>query len=267
MRTLKIVPVVAALSVSPAALLAQPEPPPMPPPRPEPEHRHDHRQPPMISVTGRAEVAARPDLAVVRLGATVQAETAAEAHGRVSQIMAAAIEQIRALGIPEEDISTASLNIFPVYSQPRPREETFEPRIIGYRASSTIRIELTNLDAVGGVIDTAIAAGANQFEGLSFELRDDSAIRMRALRQASQQARAKAEAIASALDVRLEGLQEAAEANAGVVYPQMQRFAGREMLAMDAAATPVQPGQVRVEAVVTLSYRVSPGGEAGPGRE
>lgn len=266
MRTLKIVPVVAALFASPAALLAQPEPPPMPPPRPEPAQRHDHRQPPMITVTGRAEVAVPPDLAVVRLGATVQAETAAEAHGQVSQIMAAAIEQIRALGVPEKDISTAALNIFPVYSQPRPREEMHEPRIVGYRASNTIRVELTNLEAVGGVIDAAIAAGANQFEGISFGLRDDSAVRMRALRQASQQARAKAEVIASALDVRLDGLQEAVEANAGFVYPQVQRFT-RDMVAMDAAATPVQPGQVSVEAVVTLTYRVSPGAEPRPRRE
>src|SRR5688572_13922608 len=120
MRTLTLLSLAAAMLLAPMTLAAapsRPPSPPIPPPQPEPDRRPDHRTPPMISVTGRSEVAARPDLAVLRLGATAQAETAAEAHGRVSQIMSAAIENIRALGVPEEDISTATLMMHPVYSQ------------------------------------------------------------------------------------------------------------------------------------------------------
>jgi uncharacterized protein YggE len=39
----------------------------------------------------------------------------------------------------------------------------------------------------------------------------------------------------------------------------MKRMAeGREMMMAADAATPVQPGQVRIEALVTLTYRVAP---------
>ena len=267
MRTLTFVSLAAALVLYPVAALAQEGRPPLPPPPPtepvHPEAGHAHLRPPLISVTGRAEVAAKPDLAVLRLGATAQAQTAAAAHERVSTSMAAAIEKIVALGVAEENISTSELTMYPVYSQPQPvprggREgQDHEPRIIGYRASNTIRVELSDLGLIGLVVDASVEAGANQFQGLSFELRDDAEIPRRALRRAVQEARAKAETIASALDVQLAGLHEAAEANVGIPMPQMDRMMmGREMMVAADAGTPIQPGQVRVEAVVTLSYRV-----------
>jgi uncharacterized protein YggE len=166
MRTPTLVSLAAALLIIPIASLAQPErpPAPIPPPQPQPggDEPRDRRMPPLISVSGRAEVGVKPDLAVLRLGATAQADSAAEAHGRVSQIMSAAIENIRALDVPEESISTSSLTMYPVYSQPGPREVNFEPRIVGYRASNTIRIELTDLQAVGAVTDAAVGSGASR---------------------------------------------------------------------------------------------------------
>lgn len=261
MRTLMLASAASALLLAPCTMLAQPDRP-VPPPRPPeaPEGPREHRMPPMISVTGRSEVAAKPDLAVLRLGATAQGQTAAAAHQQVSVVMNEVLGQLAALNIPEERISTSGLTIYPVYSEPRPRDQgAHEPRIVGYRASNTVRIELTDLGMVGQAIDVSVGAGANQFEGLTFELRDDSELRRRALRQAVQEAKAKAETIAGALEVQIEGLQEAAEANVGIVYPQMQRMAmGRELAMAADMGTPIQPGQVRVEATVTLSYRVRP---------
>jgi uncharacterized protein YggE len=226
------------------------------PPREAAGHAPVHQR--TVIVTGRGEVARRPDLAVLRLGAVAQAETASEAHGRVNEAVAASIERIKGLGVPAENISTAGLAIYPVYAEQQPRREPVEPRIAGYRASQTIRVELDDLGLVGRVIDSSVQSGANQFESLSFELRDDSEARRDSLQRAAQQARSKAQAIAEALGVSLGDLHRAEES--GAVVPVIHReFAGRAAMAMDAAGTPVEPWQVRVEASVTLTYLIGPG--------
>lgn len=218
---------------------------------------------PTLTITGRGEVAAAPDRAVVRLGAIAQAEQASDAQGRVNEIMNRALADIRALGIPEELIGTTGLSLSPVYStegrqppQPLDHGQPKEPRIVGYRASNVIRVELTDLKRVGDVIDRGVAAGANRLEGLSFELRDDSGPRGEALRKAVADARAKAQAIAEAMGVRLDAVSEITEGGVSIL-PSRDQYGGtmaRLAASAEAAPTPVQPGQVQVEATVTVRY-------------
>lgn len=253
MRTRSGLAALIALSFAAVAVARPPAPGPAEPLPPRGEG-HPHRPPPTIVVTGRGEVSQRPDTAVVRLGAVAQADTAAAAHTQVNQAVAASIEKIRALGVPDERISTAALSIYPVYAEQQPGRQPVEPRIAAYRASQTIRVELDDLTRVGPVIDTAVASGANQFEGLSFELRNDAEARQQALRRATREARAKARVMADALEVSLGDLHQATEQGA-VVPVVRQEFMVRA--AMD-AATPIEPGQVRVEASVTLTYLIAP---------
>ena len=221
--------------------------------------------PPMLTVTGDGESSARPDRAVVRFGAAAQAETASAAQEQVNQVVQAAVEAIRAAGIREEMISTAGISLYPVYSDQVPRpmpagqhpQRPTEPRIVAYRASNSVRVVVDDLAKVGDVIDEGVKAGANQIEGLSFELKDDTAARREALTGASKQARAKADAIAHAMALRIDGVFQVTEGGVQIMQPRME-LARAGVAAMDAAGTPVQPGQVDVRASVTVTYRVSP---------
>jgi uncharacterized protein YggE len=120
------------------------------------------------------------------------------------------------------------------------------------------------MDQVGPAVDAGLGAGANQVEGVSFGLRDELAARQQALAQAAAGARQKAQALATALGVQLGELLEAAEGGAQVVVPRfaMARMAS-ESLAMD-TTTPVSPGQITVEATVTVTYRIAGAAPARP---
>ena len=107
-----------------------------------------------------------------------------------------------------------------------------------------------DLTKVGDVIDEGVKAGANQVEELSFQLKDDTAARREALTGASKQARAKADAIAQAMGLRIDGVLEVGEGGVQVMRPRMD-LARAGVAAMEAAGTPVQPGQVDVRATVT----------------
>jgi hypothetical protein len=209
---------------------------------------------PSIAVTGTAEVSAVPDRAVVSLGAVVEAKNALDAQKQIAQVMQRVIRDIKAQGIPEEKIRTAGLSLNPVYSHPAPKagQEPEAPRIVGYRASNTVRVQVDDTERVGAVIDAGITAGANQLNSLSFDLRDDLKFRKQALQLAAQEARAKAEAIASALNLQLGEVIEVREEAGPPTYPVERRFA-----APAAAATPVQPGQVQVNAGVTVRFRLT----------
>jgi uncharacterized protein YggE len=208
---------------------------------------------PAIAVSGNAEVAAAPDRAMVSLGAVVESKQAQDAQKHIAQIMQRVIKDIKAQGIPEEKIRTAGLSLNPVYSHPAPRagQEPEAPRIAGYRASNTVRVQVDDLERVGGVIDAGIAAGANQLNGLAFDLRDDLKFRKQALQLAAQEARSKAEAIAAALSLQLGEVIEIREESGPTAYPAERRLA-----APSAAGTPIQPGQVQVSAGVQVRFRL-----------
>lgn len=219
------------------------------------EPRADATRAPSLAVSGEGEASARPDHATVRLGAEAQAETAAQAQSQVNAIMQRATNAIRAAGIAERNIQTTGLQLSPVYERQRGGDES-APRVIAYRARNTIEVEIDNLTLVGQVVDAGVEAGANRIESVQFELRDDAAARALALQRAVAQARAKATVLANAAEVRLLNIEELNESGVNVIPPP-RPF--RDTMVMRAeATTPIQPGELRVQASVSLRYRIAP---------
>ena len=210
---------------------------------------------PALTVRGSSEVAASPDQALVQLGAAARTERATDAQQKVNRIVASILEAVKAAGIPAENISTAELSLVPVYEQTsrKPVEPGGLPRIVGYSATNVVRVEINEINKVGDVIDAGINAGANRLEGLSFALREDTLLRQKALQQAALNARQKAEAIASALNLRLVRILEITEEGVHTLQPQ---FRMQRMVSAAAEATPVEPGQIQVSASVTVGYQI-----------
>ena len=211
---------------------------------------------PSLLVNGNAELEVEPDQAVVRLGVSFQEPEAAAAQRRVNTTAHAILEAVKAVGIAESAIQTSRLDLSPVYDH-RPRTEGGPPVVVGYQASNVVTVTLEDLSKVGAVVDAAIKAGANQVEGISFELEDDDAAKQRALGQAIEDAKNKAGAMARALGLSLGPVLEVHESGAFVAPPPYQaRFRMQEM-AVVSDSTPVSPGMVTVTANVTVRYRLT----------
>jgi hypothetical protein len=216
---------------------------------------------PVVTVSGSGEVRAEPDEATVNLGVTAQAETAGDAQEEASRIAARILEAVRGLGIEEKSVQTSSLSLYPVYAerQPRTAQEVYrDPEIVAYRASNVVSVRLADLDRIGPVIDASVGAGANEVQGVGFQLRDDTAQRREALTRAVASGRSKAEALATALGMRLGPVLRAEEVGVNLQVP---RWSGGDMAALRmeaAASTPVSPGEITVTAGVHLLYRLLP---------
>lgn len=215
---------------------------------------------PGITVQGFGQVRTDPDEASVRLGILAQQPTARAAQDQANRVAAAILEAVTKLGVPREDVQTSDLSLGPVYGQPRPGEDFQEPRITGYQASYVVSVRLEKLDLVGRVIDAALAAGANQLQGVAFGLREDRAARARAMTEAVGQAREKAQAIATALGVRLGEVLEVVEGGYSLVTRGLERQVAFDAASSAPAPTPVAAGQVGVDASVTVRFRIAAGG-------
>lgn len=206
---------------------------------------------PSIRVTGEATVKVSPDQAQIDIGVVTQAQNAQAAATQNAQKLDATIAALRkALG-SDAEIKTISYSVSPNYRYPR---EGGQPTITGYTASNTVQVKINNLSQVGQVIDTATQTGANTINALRFTLKDEQASRAQALREAAMKARAKAEALASALNLKIQRVlhvEEGGQVSAPVYY------AKAEMSRAADVQTPIETGTIDVQATITLTVEVS----------
>jgi len=211
--------------------------------------------PPVLIVSGNAQAEATPDEATVRLGIVRRETTAQAAQDQANRVAQAILSEIAKLGIPATQIRTSRLTLTPIYA-PGPRSDSREaPRIASYSASNQVSIEVTNLTQIGPIIDAGLRAGSNQVDGILFRLKDDLPLREQALKKAVAEARRKAETMAEALNVRILGIQEVSETGSSVIPRGEGGFV--TMAARETAPTPVSPGQVEVNASVTVKYLIA----------
>ncbi|MFB3068743.1 MAG: SIMPL domain-containing protein [Acidobacteriota bacterium] len=208
----------------------------------------------MLTVSGQGEIRIAPDEATVQLGVTRQRETAREAQEQVNEVAQEILTAVIQLGVEAEHIQTSQLRLSPVYSTRRPGFSD-EPRVVAYRASNMVSVRLENLSLVGSVIDAAMQVGGNQLQGVYFALRNDLSAREQALKEAVKEASQKAKAISEALDVKIIEVIEVNEGSVSIRRVPPQRFAA-SVAEVNAAATPVSPGQLTVSASVIIRYRI-----------
>jgi uncharacterized protein YggE len=204
---------------------------------------------PVLTVTGNGEVRVAPDMVVLHFGAVAEARKADEAQEKANRTTGQALAALERLGIAKERIATETLRLDPVYSRPNGGE----PHISGYRATHTLRVELEAPERAGEVVDAVTGSGANQLQSLEFGLRDGSGPQRQALQKAAADGRAKAQALAEALGLRLGGLLRVTEAPERGPVPVFERAR-----AVAASSAPVQPGLLTIRGSVTLEFAGEP---------
>jgi uncharacterized protein YggE len=116
-----------------------------------------------------------------------------------------------------------------------------------------VTVTINDLDRVGETADAVVAAGVNQIGGISFGLEDPTAAENRARQLAVRNLQAKAALYADALGVSLGGIRSLTEGGGYTPRPPVPMYARAEM-AMDAASTPVSPGELTVRIDITGVY-------------
>lgn len=204
---------------------------------------------PFIRASGEGVVTIKPDQARVNVGVNTQATTAEEATQRNAEIVANVLAEIRKVIGTQGDIRTVGFNVSPVYRA----GGVGQPAVIaGYSATNSVEVTMTDVNAAGRVLDAGVKAGANSIGGIRFSLRDPQPVRAQALRLATQQARAQAEAIAQGLGGRTGRILAASDASSIAPVTSIRDSVGVSA----GAATPVETGTLEVRATVTIETEI-----------
>lgn len=207
-----------------------------------------------ISVAGEGKVTAAPDVANIALGVSVLAPTVAEARQQAAASLDAMLATLKNNGVAEKDIQTSQLSINPEYDY-----RNNETILRGFRVQNSVNAKIRNIDSTGKVVDEAVEAGGNnaQIQGISFTIDDPSELQEQARKAAVEDAKRKADVLASAAGVSVGGPISISE-GALVVPPIYYDGAGRA--AADTAAplpeTPIQPGELDVSISVTVVWAI-----------
>ena len=199
-----------------------------------------------IQVTGTGTIPASPDQAILDLAVQTQAATATQATADNALAMANVIAALTRAGIGNNSIQTVSYTLTPSYSNPV--NQSVPPTIIGYIAVNAIQVTVNDLGSIGKILDQAIAAGANEVQGVSFTLSSSTlaTIQKQALQLALTDADGQAKAMATTLGVTIVG---PISVTPGYEFQptNYSRFAAT-------AATPIQSGTLQVTATAQVTY-------------
>ena len=146
-----------------------------------------------VGVAAGGSVELDPDVAYVTFGVAARRDSASEALDVVAAESQAVIAALRDSGIAREDITTPDVGLRKAY-----RREGRRRVFVGYRASISIKVETTDVDSVGDVIDAGVDGGATTVRNVSFDVQDRRAAVALALAEAMNFAEAKAQALVEA---------------------------------------------------------------------
>ena len=200
-----------------------------------------------ISVIGTGRVLLTPDIADLRLGVTTTAKTVNEARASNATSMTAVISALKGLGIADRDIQTTTLSLGPVYDY---SSNANPPRLTGYTLTNSVAVTIRDLAVAGDVIDGTMAAGATTLDSISFRVADQTGAEKEAREAAMTEARAKAQTLAAAAGVSIDGVASISETVAPIPYPVYYGAAA----ALRDAATPVEAGTNEVSVTIAVVY-------------
>ena len=205
-----------------------------------------------ITVSGSGNTLVPADTAIVTLGISARDKDVLKAQQKANETIAAIRAVLADNGIAPGDINTGYLNIYAVYDYSSDMEE-----ISAYNANSTLAIRLSDMTVVGQVIDLAFGAGANMLNGIEFSASDTDEARASALKEAVQDAKAKAEVLAEAAGLKITGIEVISEGATYSYDSGLNNFRKEMETVEDAASgstTVVQAAKLQVSATVTVSF-------------
>ncbi len=216
----------------------------------------------VITVDGVSTINVNPDKVTININIETNGSDAKIAKDANTEILEDLIENLVSLGFKREDIKTQSMNIYPW-------QEWDGRKFVdkGYKASHQVTLVLNTSDAslIANVIDASVDSGAF-LSYINFELSDanQSEYKALALRQAGEDAKIKALAIAEGLGMKV-STKPISVTTSGFEYSPWNVYSSAgtardtTTYAEDAklAVTNIVPGEQSVYGNIKVTYKLS----------
>lgn len=219
-----------------------------------------------ISISGSGEVFAVPDRATFTVTVREDADNVTAAQEKATDKSNAIIDYLRGEGVEEKDIKTISYNVNPKYEYTQGTCTNFScppsnQVLVGFEVWQMLEVKVQDPKKAGELLSGVGNQGASEVSSLSFTIEDEDTLRAEARQMAINEAREKADALASQLGVKVVRVVGFYEDSGG--YPPMPYYA-RGGMAMDMAsesavklAAPELPaGENKITSSVNITYEI-----------
>ncbi|EOX3943677.1 oxidative stress defense protein [Vibrio alginolyticus] len=171
----------SALSLTSASVLAN-----------TPEFAH-------VTTTGYGEVTATPDMATFSVKVVDTTMTAEQAKLSVDKTVEEFLKSLSDAGLSKDNITSSNLYLAPQYHYPK----SGKAELVGYRASRSIDVTVTDLKNLNQYLDMALEAGINQVDNIQLKVSNQAKYQQKARMAAIKDAREKAGSLATGFEKKL----------------------------------------------------------------
>lgn len=204
-----------------------------------------------IWVEGTGSSEAKPDIVTFSFVISTIDKSALKAQKENAKIADAVLNKLKSQSVAGKDIQTTSLNVMAEYDyQNRTRV------LKGHRVQHSFVTTVRDVEKVGSIVDQLTSTGteALSISGISFGLSKHDEFKLKALANAVEQAKTKAQVLAKAADKSLGKIVAIEELTGGMQQPVVRM----EMMKMASAdvSTPVESGEVGVSARVKVHFKL-----------
>jgi uncharacterized protein YggE len=206
-----------------------------------------------LNVNGTGQAFLSPDIAYIYIGVHSEEATAAEAVAANNEETQKVIDALKEAGVEAKDIRTTNFSIWP-NQQYGPDGQPTSTR---YVVDNSVFVTVRELDNLGDLLDSAIGAGANSVNSIQFDVADKTEALKKAREEAVKDAKEQAQELADAAGMKLGEVQSIGFQDSGAVpYLNSYGKGGGGAVASEAAAVPIQPGQLTLTVNVSMSYAI-----------
>jgi hypothetical protein len=201
-----------------------------------------------MSVSGRGEVYLIPDVAYINIGTRSEAVDVASALSDNNKQAQSITAVLSSMGIDPLDIQTTAFNVYPFQNYGMDGM----PTELKYVVENTVNVKVRELNRLGEILDAVVRSGANQINGISFDVEDRKQAEADARRLAIQDATEKAQELAGLTGISLGELQNISVYSNGGPQPIYDAKGGGYLAAGSSA--PISAGQLMITADANLVY-------------
>ncbi|UOR08387.1 SIMPL domain-containing protein [Qipengyuania flava] len=217
-----------------------------------------------VQSSGQSYIA--PDQASLTGGVVTFATTSREAADSNARAMNEVVAALKKAGVPARDIQTQSVSLDPQFNYDRQGGEP--PRITGYQARNSVTVRVRDVTKASDMLTVLFEAGANTVSGPFFSIEDDSKAVAAARNDAVADAKAEAEAYASAFDMRVVKVLRISERQRSASYEPIIVTGSRIRAGAPPpppppppppiSATTVEVGQMQQEVTIWVDFALEP---------
>lgn len=205
-----------------------------------------------VSVNGTGIVTLTPDMATIQVGVQTENADADMAVDENSRLVDSVMAAIKEFGIADEDIKTANFSVYPrqIYS---PEGEITDTR---YIVQNTVVVTVKDLDILGELLEAVVDAGANTIYGITFDVSDRESAIAQAMEAAMENAKARAETLATAAGATLGEVQTISSYVGGGGYYAVAKEAAYDGVGGAGVEVPISPGEMEIQVDISVVYEL-----------